>query len=86
MKRTLISTLVLACAVALSTSALAQGRHDEKPHGSAKASTEASNSPSGMGGRHDEKPHGTKKKAEPKKAGAKQGEAAKSSEADKSGK
>jgi hypothetical protein len=44
-------------------SAAAQGRHDEKPHGSAKPSasaTEGKYEPM-AGGRHDEKPHGPRK-------------------------
>ncbi len=63
MKRTIISTIVLAAATTLAAASFAQGRHDEKPHGSAKPSaqsTEGKYEPM-PGGRHDEKPHGPRK-------------------------
>jgi len=46
-------------------SAAAQGRHDEKPHGSTKPSASATegNYEPMPGGRHDEKPHGQRKPA-----------------------
>ena len=79
MKR--IYAIAAAIGFALATTAYAQGRHDEKPHGvpgkpSAAPETSASDR---QPGRHDERPHGkpaTKgkkaqaKKAEPKKDGA----------------
>ena len=36
MKRTIISTIVLAAATTLAAASFAQGRHDEKPHGPRK--------------------------------------------------
>jgi hypothetical protein len=87
MKRTLlISTLVFAAGTLLASASYAQGRHDEKPHGSTKPSTtspEGKYEP-GMGGRHDERPHGTRKKTDAKKSGAKPADAP--AEAVKSGK
>jgi len=74
MKRKLVAAISLLAALALAVTAVAQGRHDEKPHNPAlnKATgTDTVNveTPSSTGGRHDEKPHGaTKKKAAPKKA------------------
>ena len=65
MKRILVSAAAIAMAIALAGAASAQ-RHDEKPHGSGKPTTEASQAPSG-GGRHDEKPHGVQKKPAAKK-------------------
>lgn len=65
MKRTLIATIVLAFGTVLATASFAQGRHDEKPHGSTKPSverTEYERVPS-WGGRHDERPHGPRKPA-----------------------
>jgi hypothetical protein len=62
--------LVLGAAVAMT--AAAQGRHDEKPHGSTKPATGQSEaSGPSTGGRHDERPHGTKKKAAPRKQATK---------------
>jgi len=63
MKRALIATVVLAFGTALATASFAQGRHDEKPHGSTKPSAGQSQAAGpAMGGRHDERPHGTRKK------------------------
>lgn len=75
MKRALIAAFVLVAGTALASAVSAQGRHDEKPHGSAKPAatpTEGQYAPA-PGGRHDEKPHGPRKpakKADSKKAGA----------------
>jgi hypothetical protein len=82
MKRASIAALVLVFGTALATTAFAQGRHDEKPHGSTKPSAESTEGKSQpmAGGRHDEKPHGTKKPA------AKKADAAKPSDSDKGGK
>ena len=86
MKRAFIAAIAIAAGTALATATFAQGRHDEKPHGSTKPSaqsTEGKYEPM-SGGRHDEKPHGPRKlakKAEPAKA-----DAAKSPESDKIGK
>lgn len=75
MKRALIATVVLAFGTALATASFAQGRHDEKPHGSTKPSAEQSQAAGpAMGGRHDERPHGTKKKTAPNKQATKSGE------------
>lgn len=70
MKRKLSMTLAILLGLGLGTTALAQLRHDDKPHGSAKpAATKAEGAPS-PGNRHDEKPHGKPKatQAEAKKA------------------
>lgn len=57
--------LVFLMTAALATTALAQGRHDEKPHGQQKpAQTAKEGEAKGQpmaGGRHDERPHGTPK-------------------------
>jgi hypothetical protein len=64
MKSKSLAALTMILGIALSTSAFAQGRHDEKPHGMGKASTESVDERvSTGGGRHDEKPHGMKKPA-----------------------
>jgi hypothetical protein len=65
MKRAMITTIVFAFGTTLATASLAQGRHDEKPHGSTKPSAEAARyAPVAMtGGRHDERPHGQRKSA-----------------------
>lgn len=75
MKRALIATVVLAVGAALATASFAQGRHDEKPHGSTKPSAEAAQyAPVPVsGGRHDERPHGPRKLVS-KKDAAKAGE------------
>ena len=66
MKEHLIST-ALAIALAASSVAYAQGRHDEKPHGMKKEAAVASNKDQSQatGGRHDEgsTSHGKKKAA-----------------------
>ena len=67
MTQALKTIALLAAFAALSTTAIAQGRHDEKPHGimKAPASTTQESRASGTGGRHDEGPtsHGKKKPA-----------------------
>ena len=73
MKQVSINTISILAAALISSAAIAQGRHDEKPHGMMKsppAATEQSGG-SGTGGRHDEggTSHGKKKPA-PKKAQA----------------
>lgn len=77
MKTKSLAALTMILGIALSTSAFAQGRHDEKPHGSGKpmavANEQAGNPP--LPGRHDERPHGTKKPAA-QKDGVKAGEGA----------
>ena len=69
MQRIMLMIITALLGTALSLSAAAQGRHDEKPHGSTKPSATSSEEPKGpgYGGRHDEKPHGTPKKASSKK-------------------
>ena len=67
MKRILSTTLALVSVAVFSSAALAQGRHDEKPHGvmkSVPAATEQTRS-AGTGGRHDEggTSHGKRKPA-----------------------
>ena len=87
MKSVLISAVVFVFGIALASAAFAQGRHDEKPHGSAKpsaGSTEGKYEPM-PGGRHDEKPHGPRKPAA-KKSESEKADAPKSPEADKGGK
>lgn len=85
MKRTLIAAIVLVSGIALASAAAAQGRHDEKPHGSTKPSAESTESKGQpmMGGRHDEKPHGAKKKTAHKESDSTKAAASKSSETDK---
>lgn len=65
MKSKSLAALTMILGIALSTSAFAQGRHDEKPHGMGKPAAESVDKervPAGSG-RHDEKPHGMKKPA-----------------------
>jgi hypothetical protein len=78
MNRNIISTLAVIVGLGLAGTAIAQGRHDEKPHGYDKAKAEAaaattqSETPAATGGRHDERPHNVKKtKATPKATDAK---------------
>lgn len=63
-----VATMIAAlAAVAMIGTAAAQGRHDEKPHGSAKPSASQDKerkAPPMTGGRHDERPHGTMKSKE----------------------
>ena len=56
MKKALKTIALLAAFAAFSTTAVAQGRHDEKPHGMKKAPSSAieESRASGTGGRHDE--------------------------------
>lgn len=58
-------TTILVAFMALSMTAFAQGRHDEKPHGTKKSAPAAAEQSrgSGTGGRHDEggTTHGKKK-------------------------
>ena len=57
MKSTSLTALAMTLCIAASTSALAQGRHDEKPHGIRKPPTETKQSRdtrTATGGRHDE--------------------------------
>ena len=83
MKRTAIAVIVFGLSTALAGTAFAQGRHDEKPHDSAKpsvSSTDGQYEPM-PGGRHDEKPHGPRKLS--KKAQLEKPDAKKAPETDK---
>lgn len=63
MKRIAIAMTALLLGAGIATTVTAQGRHDEKPHGSTKPSASATegNYEPMPGGRHDEKPHGPRK-------------------------
>jgi len=66
MKSKTLAAFTMILGIALSASAFAQGRHDEKPHGMAKnppAQATDTERKSAGSGRHDEKPHGMKKPA-----------------------
>ena len=66
MKSKSLAVLTMILGLALSTSAFAQGRHDEKPHAMGKPSTESVDKGERVAtgsGRHDEKPHGMRKPA-----------------------
>ena len=70
MKRTAIAAIVLGISAAVGTTAYAQGRHDDKPHGMPKhmpMATEGKEAPA-PAGRHDERPHSQKKPAAKKSA------------------
>jgi hypothetical protein len=77
MKTLLIAAATLGLVLALPLSASAQGRHDEKPHASAKPAATSPDQPriAGTGGRHDSgvTTHGMKKRAAPKDATASDG-------------
>jgi len=64
---------IAAIGIASATTAFAQARHDEKPHGSTKPdttqNTERKAGPM-TGGRHDERPHGVTKKPKKEKSTA----------------
>ena len=70
MKTKTLAALTIILGIALSTSAFAQGRHDEKPHGMGKpaAAQESKVTRIATGGRHDEgvTTHGARKTAAPK--------------------
>lgn len=75
MKSISISLITLFASAVFVTSAVAQGRHDDRPHGYDKAKAEAiaagktdTVTTSGSGGRHDEKPHATAKRVSPANA------------------
>lgn len=59
--KTTLTAVVAAMSLAMAASAMAQGRHDEKPHGMAKQQASQDNERKSRpmtGGRHDERPHG----------------------------
>jgi len=62
MKHIIVAIIAILFGIGI---AVAQGRHDEKPHGSTKPSTSATEDKYEPmpGGRHDEKPHGPRKAA-----------------------
>ena len=70
MKSKSLAVLTMILGLALSTSAFAQGRHDEKPHAVGKQAVESPDKEkvAGGSGRHDEKPHGMRKPAAKKPA------------------
>ena len=82
MKRTSIAAFALVLGTALAATAFAQGRHDEKPHGSSRPSAESTEGKYQPmpGGRHDEKPHG------PRKLATKKADAAKPADSGQGGK
>lgn len=58
------TAVATAISLAMAASAMAQGRHDEKPHGMAKqqaSQDKERRSQPVTGGRHDERPHGMTK-------------------------
>ena len=64
MKLALFATFAFASGLALAATSFAQGRHDEKPHGTVPKSSSQTvqYAPVPMsGGRHDERPHGPRK-------------------------
>jgi hypothetical protein len=78
MKRTVITLSIAALSLAFAGTSLAQGRHDEKPHGSANPSAGVTWVAPATGGRHDEGPYAhrprpsvTKKSESPAAAGVK---------------
>lgn len=63
MKSKTLAAFTMILGLALSATAIAQGRHDEKPHGMGKPAAESPDKErvASASGRHDEKPHGMKK-------------------------
>jgi hypothetical protein len=57
MKRALLTTAAFVLGTALATTSYAQGRHDEKPHGSTKPAVSVPSAAPVTGGRHDEGPY-----------------------------
>ena len=82
MKKAFIQALAVALGLALGSTAFAQARHDEKPHGIPAKPSAAPDTPAAdrTPGRHDDRPHG-KPKAKAKKAAAKKDEAKKDASA-----
>lgn len=66
MKPITTATIAVILGMGLALSAAAQGRHDEKPHGSTKPSVSSTEGLAPIpvaGGRHDERPHGQRQPA-----------------------
>jgi hypothetical protein len=79
MRRITTATIAVILGMGLALTAAAQGRHDEKPHGSTKpsvSSTEGLAPIAIAGGRHDERPHGARKPAAIKQSEKVEGAAA----------
>lgn len=57
MKRALLTTAVLVLGAVLAMASYAQGRHDEKPHGSTNPAASVTSVAPTTGGRHDEGPY-----------------------------
>ena len=57
MKRTVITLSMAALSMALAGASLAQGRHDDRPHGSTKPSAASTWVGPATPGRHDEGPY-----------------------------
>ena len=83
MKRILLHAAIAAIGLALGSAALAQGRHDDKPHGvpGKPAAAPDSSVTDRTPGRHDERPHGKAKKKSDKSASAKKAAPKKSDDA-----
>ena len=80
MKRTILPLYAIALWIAISGTSFAQGRHDERPHGSAKPSAEAVTRAPVTTGRHDEGPYAhSPRKATEKKPEVESGAQAKQS-------
>ena len=75
MKRVFALLIAAAFGLALTATAQAQTRHDEKPHGTPKSSASATTAKQvkqpGIAGRHDERPHGVARETPPAAAGNK---------------
>ena len=72
MKRTVITLSMAALSMALAGASLAQGRHDDRPHGSTKPSAASTWVGPATPGRHDEGPYAHR----PRKSNSKQSESA----------
>lgn len=75
MNRTLMIVLAVATGVTLTSTAMAQGRHDDRPHGQGKPAqaASASDDTAATGTRHDDRSHGPKKTAKKKDKSATSG-------------
>jgi hypothetical protein len=57
MKRALLTIAAFVLGAGLASASFAQGRHDEKPHGSSKPAASVTSVTPATGGRHDEGPY-----------------------------